>query len=578
MELMYFLTQIQQISLNEWMARHPWWTALALFVILLLAMQILRLLLPIEPKRDEHKQTDTQQPALTEAESLPIADMIVSEKLPSTEPEKSAITIPSSKRPSQAESTFVVSEPKISATPTQRASVDIATKQKVVAPKPTPDLIPKPVAISIQKPIGEPTTPTDDDLPLTTQDADTAAIISDDNDLASLAKEPERKPETAIAIPLDHDPRPEQREKTAQPVPTKLISERVVEQKARKKEPLPDDSVDLETLKRRQRSDELKARRQMHVSEVNLEDKAPADLAPRSLREGLEKTRKGWISRLNDLLRGKKELDSDIIDQLEEVLFTADIGTRTTQHLLQTIETKLERRELHSLETVKASIKQEIYNILSFGTQSLDFEAQKPYVIMIVGVNGVGKTTTIGKIAARLSKKGKKVLIAAADTFRAAAVEQLETWAARVDAEVLKGNQNQDPSSVVFDAIQAGLARKIDIILVDTAGRLHTKQNLMEELKKVKRIMGRAYTSAPHEVWLVLDATTGQNAINQAKQFNEALGVTGIILTKLDGTAKGGVVVAISEELKIPIRYIGVGEHIDELKPFSAGEFVDALF
>jgi fused signal recognition particle receptor len=197
---------------------------------------------------------------------------------------------------------------------------------------------------------------------------------------------------------------------------------------------------------------------------------------------------------------------------------------------------------------------------------------------MVVGVNGVGKTTSIGKIAARLSSQGNKVLVGAADTFRAAAVEQLELWAERTDAQVVKGQPNQDPSAVVFDAVQAGVARKMDIVLADTAGRLHTKQNLMEELKKIKRVMGRAHSTAPHEILLVLDATTGQNAVNQARQFNEALGVTGIVLTKLDGTSKGGVIVAICEELKVPIRYIGVGEHIDELKTFSASEFVEALF
>jgi fused signal recognition particle receptor len=246
--------------------------------------------------------------------------------------------------------------------------------------------------------------------------------------------------------------------------------------------------------------------------------------------------------------------------------------------LLQKIEDQLERDELESPEHVKEAIKDEIYKIINIEGKPLDFDSESPYVVMVVGVNGVGKTTSIGKIAARLSSQGNKVLVGAADTFRAAAVEQLELWAERTDAQVVKGQPNQDPSAVVFDAVQAGVARKMDIVLADTAGRLHTKQNLMEELKKIKRVMGRAHSTAPHEILLVLDATTGQNAVNQARQFNEALGVTGIVLTKLDGTSKGGVIVAICEELKVPIRYIGVGEHIDELKTVSASEFVEALF
>jgi fused signal recognition particle receptor len=240
----------------------------------------------------------------------------------------------------------------------------------------------------------------------------------------------------------------------------------------------------------------------------------------------------------------------------------------------------LKRGELQEPDKVKEFIKQEILRILKLGEKPLliNFSQTKPFVFMVVGVNGVGKTTTIGKIAHQYSSHGKKVLIGAADTFRAAAVEQLEIWAKRVGADFVKQSKGSDPSAVAFDSIHAAKGRGIDLIFIDTAGRLHTKVNLMEELKKVKRIIGRECQGAPHEILLVLDATTGQNAISQAKLFNEAIGVTGIAITKLDGTAKGGIIVGITEELNIPIRYIGVGEAIDDLREFNATEFVQALF
>jgi fused signal recognition particle receptor len=253
---------------------------------------------------------------------------------------------------------------------------------------------------------------------------------------------------------------------------------------------------------------------------------------------------------------------------------------KTSSQLIEGVQKGLKRGELQEPEKVRDFIKQEIFRILKSGEKPLmiDFSQTKPFLLMVVGVNGVGKTTTIAKIARHYSSQGKKVLIGAADTFRAAAVEQLEIWAKRVGADLIKQSKGSDPSAVAFDSVHAAKARNVDLVFIDTAGRLHTKVNLMEELKKVKRIIARECPGAPHEVLLVLDATTGQNAISQAKLFNEAIGVTGIALTKLDGTAKGGIIIGITEELKIPVRYIGVGEGMDDLREFNASEFVQALF
>jgi fused signal recognition particle receptor len=298
------------------------------------------------------------------------------------------------------------------------------------------------------------------------------------------------------------------------------------------------------------------------------------------LKEGLSKTHQGFVEKIDQLFLGKKSIDQDFLDELEGLLFSADLGVKTSSQLIEGVQKGLKRGELQEPEKVKDFIKQEIFRILKSGENPLtiDFSQTKPFLFMVVGVNGVGKTTTIAKIAHQYSSQGKKVLIGAADTFRAAAVEQLEVWAKRVGADLIKQSKGSDPSAVAFDSIHAAKARNADLILIDTAGRLHTKVNLMEELKKVKRIIARESPGAPHEVLLVLDATTGQNAISQAKLFNEAIGVTGIALTKLDGTAKGGIIIGITEELKIPIRYIGVGEGMDDLREFNASEFVQALF
>jgi fused signal recognition particle receptor len=298
------------------------------------------------------------------------------------------------------------------------------------------------------------------------------------------------------------------------------------------------------------------------------------------LKKGLSKTHQGFVEKMDRLFLGKKTIDQEVLDELEGLLFEADLGVKTSGQLIEGVRQGLKRGELQEPEKVKEYIKQEILRILKSGEKplSIDFSLTKPFVMMVVGVNGGGKTTTIGKIAHQYSSQGKKVLVGAADTFRAAAVEQLEVWANRVGADLVKQSKGSDPSAVAFDSIHAARARGTDLVFIDTAGRLHTKINLMEELKKLKRIVGREYPGAPHEILLVLDATTGQNAISQAKLFNEAIGVTGIALTKLDGTAKGGIIVGITEELKIPIRYIGVGEGIDDLKEFDATEFVQALF
>jgi fused signal recognition particle receptor len=298
------------------------------------------------------------------------------------------------------------------------------------------------------------------------------------------------------------------------------------------------------------------------------------------LKQGLSKTHQGFVERIDRLFLGKKTIDQDLLDELEGLLYEADLGVKTSGQLIEGVKQGLKRGELQQPDRVKEFIKQEILRILKLGEKpiSIDFSQTKPFVFMVVGVNGTGKTTTIGKIAHHYSSQGRKVLIGAADTFRAAAVEQLEIWANRVGAEFIKQSKGSDPSAVAFDSIHAAKARDIDLVFIDTAGRLHTKVNLMEELKKLKRIIGRECPGSPHEILLVLDATTGQNAISQAKLFNETIGVTGIAITKLDGTAKGGIIVGITEEMKIPIRYIGVGEGIDDLKEFNASEFVQALF
>jgi fused signal recognition particle receptor len=295
------------------------------------------------------------------------------------------------------------------------------------------------------------------------------------------------------------------------------------------------------------------------------------------LRRGLSKTQAGLLGGLGGIV-SKKEIDAGLWDEFEETLIMADLGVNTTMKLREHIETKLTKQSLTSPESITSTLKEEILEILKSAEGAPITPDSSPFVIMVAGVNGVGKTTSIGKLASRLKTDDKRVMVAAGDTFRAAAVEQLEVWSKRVGTDFLKGQSGGDPSSVAFDAVKAAQARGTDILIIDTAGRLHTKGNLMDELTKIKRIVGRELEGAPHETLLVLDATTGQNAVQQAKQFNEAIGITGIVLTKLDGTAKGGVIIAIADELNIPVKYIGIGESLSDLREFNAEEFVEALF
>lgn len=293
---------------------------------------------------------------------------------------------------------------------------------------------------------------------------------------------------------------------------------------------------------------------------------------------GLSRTQGQLVERLDGALRGRKEIDAALYEELELILLQADVGAKTTTRLLEVLKQRASREELKNPAVLRTYLQEEIRQILRAGNPNLNLTGQGPDVVLIVGVNGVGKTTTIGKVASRLTRDGKKVILAAGDTFRAAAIEQLEIWGERAGCEVVKNKEGSDPSAVVFDAITAAKARGVDVVLADTAGRLHTKSNLMDELKKVTRVAGKALPGAPHEVLLVLDSTMGQNAFNQARIFHEGCQLTGLILTKLDGTAKGGVIIGICDELKLPVKFIGVGEKVDDLQPFDPDQFVAALF
>jgi fused signal recognition particle receptor len=323
---------------------------------------------------------------------------------------------------------------------------------------------------------------------------------------------------------------------------------------------------------KRQLAEEEAKRQAAEAEERKRKEQA---VAGKTLAEGLARTRGGFVARLQSLLGANKPVDDQTLAQLEEILFTADIGVKTATKLVEFARERIKSNSL-SAETLKGAIRDEVEHILHLNGAAP--ATARPYVIMVLGVNGVGKTTTIGKLAARYAAQGKRVILAAGDTFRAAATEQLEIWAKRAGVPIVTGKEGSDPSSVVFETIKRAQTEGIDVVIADTAGRLHTKAPLMEELRKVKRVIGKAMEGAPHEVLLVLDATTGQNAIAQARQFHEVLGVTAIALSKLDGTAKGGVIIGICDELKIPVRYVGVGEAIEDLKPFDPKEFVGALF
>ena len=296
------------------------------------------------------------------------------------------------------------------------------------------------------------------------------------------------------------------------------------------------------------------------------------------MRKGLAKTHQSLFGRLDAILGAGAKVDADTIEEIEEVLVSADFGVRTTQTLVAALRERLTRGEMQQPEQVRKALRDEILSILAGSNAEVSLEEHKPYVMMVIGVNGVGKTTTIGKLAHQFKQQGKKVILGAADTFRAAAADQLAVWGERTGVAVVRHSEGADPAAVVFDAAKAAVARETDLLIIDTAGRLHTKVNLMEEMKKIYRVLGREIAGAPNETLLVLDATTGQNALVQARLFKDAVDVDGIILTKLDGTAKGGMAVAIAAELKLPVRYVGVGEGIEDLRPFDPEMFVEALF
>jgi fused signal recognition particle receptor len=333
----------------------------------------------------------------------------------------------------------------------------------------------------------------------------------------------------------------------------------------RKKEP-----PKKETPKKKEAKQEKQKEEEKKITQAA--PKKPVSFMER-LKNGLSKTRNSLSTRFDAVFSGNRKIDDDLLEEIEEVLITSDIGVPTTMALMERIGKNTD--QIANADEFKAALKKEMRTLVDFESPVESME--KPHVVMVVGVNGVGKTTTIGKLAAKYAAEGKKVLLSASDTFRAAAVEQLEIWAQRAGADIVRHKDKSDPAAVAFDSVEAAMARDIDVVIVDTAGRLHTKVNLMEELKKIKRSIGKKIPAAPHEIFLVLDATTGQNAVSQAQLFDEHIDLTGIILTKLDGTAKGGIVLGICHSLKVPIRYIGIGEGIDDLQKFDPALFVDAL-
>ena len=314
------------------------------------------------------------------------------------------------------------------------------------------------------------------------------------------------------------------------------------------------------------------------VAEPAVAQAVPTDAEAReAYKAGLARTRGGFVARLGKLF-GRKKIDAQTLDELEEVLFTADIGPRAADRIFQSVKAGLSKDELYDADKIWARIRSTSKDILSVDAPPVDMVGKRPFVLLVLGVNGVGKTTTIGKLAQKWKHDGKKVLLAAGDTYRAAATEQLEVWADRAAVPIVRGKQNGDPSSVVFDAIKKGVDEGFDIVICDTAGRLHSNTGLMDELKKLRRVADKAMPGAPHETWMVLDATNGQNAISQAKTFKADMEITGIVLTKLDGSAKGGVILGICDELKVPVRFVGVGEKIGDLRPFDPAAFVEALY
>ena len=296
------------------------------------------------------------------------------------------------------------------------------------------------------------------------------------------------------------------------------------------------------------------------------------------LKKGLAKTRETFTNKIEKLIIGYADIDDDLLDELEETLIMSDVGVKTTERLMADVRKGIKKKDINTPEDLKPFLAEKISEILSTGSDETRIASAGPTVLLVIGVNGVGKTTTIGKLAAYYKEQGKSVMLAAADTFRAAAIDQLQIWGDRTDVPVIRHEEGSDPAAVAFDAVKAARARGIDVLIIDTAGRLHTKSNLMEELKKINRVIQREIAEAPHETLLVLDATTGQNAISQADLFQKAAAITGIVLTKLDGTAKGGVIIGLKSELSMPVKWVGVGEGVDDLRPFIAKDFARALF
>ena len=296
------------------------------------------------------------------------------------------------------------------------------------------------------------------------------------------------------------------------------------------------------------------------------------------LKKGLAKTRETFTNKIEKLIIGYADIDDDLLDELEETLIMSDVGVKTTERLMADVRKGIKKKDINTPEDLKPFLAEKISEILSTGSDETRIASAGPTVLLVIGVNGVGKTTTIGKLAAYYKEQGKSVMLAAADTFRAAAFDQLQIWGDRTGVPVIRHEEGSDPAAVAFDAVKAARARSIDVLIIDTAGRLHTKSNLMEELKKINRVIQREIAEAPHETLLVLDATTGQNAISQADLFQKAAAITGIVLTKLDGTAKGGVIIGLKSELSMPVKWIGVGEGVDDLRPFIAKDFARALF
>jgi fused signal recognition particle receptor len=332
----------------------------------------------------------------------------------------------------------------------------------------------------------------------------------------------------------------------------------------------------------RRKEEELRQKRSLSKEIPKTEPEPEPEPEPESflerLKQGIGKTRKQLLGRVEEILHGKKEIDEEVLDDLEEVLISADIGPETTGMILEAITEQVERKELQDPAALQSAIRAQIEQIMSKEVPVSTTEDKKPLVLLFVGVNGVGKTTTIGKLAAQYVREGKKVLMGAGDTFRAAAIEQLGEWSQRAQCDLISKEAGADPSAVLYETVEKGLKDGHDVIICDTAGRLHTKKNLMEELKKMVRVIRKLIPDAPHEVLLVLDATTGQNAIFQAREFKDAAELTGIVITKLDGTSKGGVVIGIVNEFDIPVRYIGIGEKVEDLRPFDARQFTESLF